>query len=253
MNNKHSNIDINDAVINTNAPFTWECKRLLRDITLPINLFTSIKIYLIESNVPPCRISKVTPDRVEFADQLDNVIGYWGLNGHKDTGCGFILDSYGIIRGHVVADKIAPVIFKAAANAVADGELYTSKDDFILLPQCHSLVSEGVCKAIIIDDNPAIVTGDVIVKAGDGVIMDRHYVDSPIFISVYNDKKSNSIPAGSLGNGICKVVVDTATTNNAEYELDSDSQHVMLRHDGASNLRVLTEGSSIKITGVTNV
>ena len=251
---QHNNIDILDAAKNTKAPFTWECSNKIGDITLPLNLFISIKVYLTENNVPPVRLYKVHNNRLIFSDSNNVVIGYFYI-GSNTSGDGFIYDDNGLIRGHVVAMEEMPAIFRAISISNPGG-ITTTPDDFILLPKCHVSMFKGKCKVIKVNygdtETKTHTRGDVVIKGDRGLIIDKDNNDTVSF-SIYNDLKIETDIGIGKGNGIQKITIKgpLATSGYSEYTVSD--KHFLIKHKLASNLRIVTDLDQIKLKGVTDV
>lgn len=248
MSVNHTNVDILDTKQLTNAPFLYTCKRKIGDITIPVNSFISIKVYVEEEDSVPCRIAGLTPDHLIITDASNRLIGYWNINKAMSKGCGFIYDDNGLIRGHIVADKAIPPMLKAAVSG--KDSITTDGNDFILLPQCHVATFSGTCKSIVVNNEQPTVSGVFMLKAGKGVICEQTDTDN-ISISIYNNKKSVAMPAGAEGNGICLLQI-SSSYNDYSY-VDVDNKHILLTNTALSNLRVVTTSGAITLKGVKDV
>lgn len=247
----HNNIDIVDSARLTKAPFTWECTNIIGDVTLPVNLFRSIKVYMNEDNVPPARLYGVKDNKLIFTDSNGTIIGYFDTTDNS-SGSGFILTSSDLIRGHVVANSEMPVIIRSISISHPDG-VYTDYGDFSLLPKCHVKTFKGICKAIALRKDSSngtkyITTGDLYIKGGRGTIIEN--IDDTLKFSVYNDV-SVSVDGYDKGNGIYILHVTNSVTN-MDTKLSVQDRHLFITHKEKSNIRIVNSNSQIVLKGVTD-
>jgi hypothetical protein len=251
----HSNIDIVDSARLTKAPFTWECTNVIGDVTLPVNLFTSIKVYMNEDNTPPARLHGIRNNKIIFVDNNGITIGYFDVS-NNSSGSGFIIGDNNLIRGHVVATPDMPVIFRSISISNPSG-VFTEYGDFTLLPRCHAKMFKGVCKSITLGKGDSqiikhITTGELYIIGGRGTLVDNN--DPNIQISIYNDVASSVVNNGK-GNGIAVIhVVDynKDATLSYDYGFDVRDRHLFITHKETSNVRVTLSGTQILLKGVTN-
>lgn len=259
------NIDKHDAAYNTNAPFEYNCPLKLGNISIPPAGFLSIKIYCTEDMRPPVRLHSVTTNadgtaNVEFRDSDSTVVGYWkaapvaadtayitgGLS--ADYVSAFIHTEHGVITGHVYCQKDIPSMLVSAAKA-QNGEVTSDTQDFVLLPQCHTMTLNGAMRSITV--NGTKHTGNVRLQAGK-YLKDTSTGNNiaPSCIGKYSrDDTEAEVQDGVTRLAMIKRI--DGIDHIAQYNIAG--KHLIIKAGITSNIRVLKDSGIIILKGVADV
>lgn len=258
------NIDKHDAAYNTNAPFEYNCPLKLGGISIPPAGFLSIKIYCTEDMRPPVRLSSVTTNadgtaNVEFSDADSRIIGYWKASpidagsvyitgGLPDYVSDFICTEHGVITGHVYCQKDIPSMLVSAAKS-GNGEVTSDSQDFVLLPQCHTMTLNGAMRAISV--NGIDHTGDVRLQAG------KYLKDASVGNNVAPNcigKYSRDTEEAEVHDGVTRLAVRKIINNQDHVSTyDAAGKHLIIKAGIVSNIRVLKDSGVLVLKGVADV
>lgn len=258
-----SNIDRNDAVYNTNAPFEGDRPLVISGFTLDYRSFRSIRVYVTETMTPPVRLasitlSKIDPDKAYARFEASNgvLVGRWEIvrtipNTTGEYVTCFILNDADTIMGHVVYAKSLPDALLHLVSS-AGGTVNVQPSSFKLLPQCHVPMHVDGVRAFKVGSH--VYRGELVVSGVDELTTT---VDDNMTASI--GLNENVLPYKYKKHGICKLKVDNlvsvngvavqpGSANNTEYWIGGS--HLILRSSVTSNLRVSMENGTIALKGV---
>ena len=248
----HNNIDRQDSVEVSPAPFVYGSTLQMGDVTLPAGGFLSLRVHVGQSNLMPYRFHSVQPDgKVIIADRRGTLVGYWQTFDNTDAEISYVssvlVDMQGALMGHVactvaVLDLIRRVVVSNTET------VFLAPNAFEFLPQCHIAMLEGYAKTFgIQSQNDAIEyhTGNLVLSMTntdtDCVWMEG---DSDIPVNLTNTRETLENEAES--NGICSVQLNGGTV----YPIDGKS--IVVKAALMSNLRVVLENNKLVLRGVLN-
>lgn len=261
------NIVHTDAKYNTNAPFEWNCPLVLNSIKISSEYFRSVKIYCDKTNVLPVHLDTITISiedsnicYVSFCDANGIEIGKWRacVSTDSDTNSeyctAFIRNTHNEIKGHISFHTSLPGALLNCARK-SNGTVTADYGDFVLLPHCHVAWHPGHGRTITINDYTTLQN----VKIHPGILT---RIDSNL--NANGDNLSISVVGPykdkSQKNGICNLVADNVIyVNGSETTAASlvrnpiwlGGKHLVIRSSITSNIRVLCDGQSIYLAGVT--
>lgn len=266
-----SNIDINDAAYNTNAPFEYACRLSLgAEQTLPNGSFLSIKIYCDSSVTPPVRMSGIvassTSADLVFSDRANTKVGTASIRYSDTPACAdagnafisaFIRNDIGDIVGHVaVAPEAIGALYIAAHRS--GGTFNTDLDDFVLLPQCLYPMHRPRTRVISI--NGITSRRNICLRPGKYVTLEGqpHAQREGDML-----KLSLAGPLGSSGSSDEETQSGSFTAvkvtgRDVDGNTYTDWRHiagrpVTVRASMLSNLRVINTSTGIQLKGVLDV
>lgn len=252
-----SNIDIQDAKYNTCAPFQ-PCDMKLGSVKLTYSDFLSIRIYCAEDVTLPVCLAKVscnsdsTNCTLTFNSNANKVVGTCTLypSVEQEYTSTFIFSESNQLVGHLTYAQALPERLIQAVR-LNGGAITTNK--FKLLPQCHIAWLQGLSKSIKVDDTST--TSSITIKA------DRYMrADSNPDTEAENNRSFRYSVVGPYErekDGICQLYIPNPKTVNGivgitNYTAWIGSGSIVIRHALTSNVRVITEGSSLVLKGVTD-
>lgn len=264
----NSNIGINDAKYNTNAPFTYNCNTEINGERISVDYFRSIIVYCIKDTAVPVRISRVVMSQVlergcvvHLSDANGEEFGTFTVKLQEDAKqpwIGTFITSHDkLLSGHVVYSYKLAGILLDALSGISDHVLDLGNNSFVLLPQCHRVQLTGYLRSFDVNGHPTVA--DVYPFAGIGTSMgyminnqsEPFWHQFSIGIMKYKE-----IP---VHNKLCRLRCTIPVTINGEEVSVEDQildpvwiggEHMYLRHSATSNIRVTTLGEGIKIGGV---
>ena len=229
------NLDIQDMRVNTHYPFEYESNVNINDTEIPVNRITSLQIRLYPDYVPPVRMSEfkvldADTVRVKFCDASNNDIGYCDIPVY--TNRNFIYDTYGRVIGSITWEKnFGPFLMTAVQTA--GGTHVTSSGAFILLTDTCVQDEEQGCSIIRVNEKPGsastTITGYNNFTLG--------YSDKGIEIGLYGDSYTVQVP-------------NTITELGG---LPAKGRALIISQIPESNIRVITTGNEITLSGVSDV
>lgn len=261
-----SNIDVNDALYNTNAPFDYTCRLSLGgEQTLPYGSFLSIKIYCDSDVTPPVRLSGITANSTSvdlvFSDSTNTKVGA-AIIQYADTPTvlgadsafisSFIRNDIGDISGHVAISPEAIGALYIAAHRTG-GTFKPDYGDFVLLPQCLYPVHRPRTRVISI--NGITSRCNICLCPGTYVALDTEYTpyekERTLQISLAGPPDEEK-PKGSF------TALKITHKDEKGTEIDTDWKTinegpVMIRASMLSNLRVINTSAGIELKGVLDV
>lgn len=255
-----SNIDRNDAALNTKHPFDWSCALDLGS-PFPVRELISVRLYVDDKSAVPLRIAKFvwtsTGMRWTIKDNTgDDCASVSFPEDAKEIITVPVRDTSGCLAGHVVCTPVFIRTVSAMLRAASGNIIDVNQDDFIFDTSCHIPILSGIFRAL--NFNGEVYTTDVTIFTGDNVKAEEVGASSRrlLRISAVSDYKENT----RIDNKF------TRLTLNGDHELVNNTSsggvtsggatggwQLLLRHSLASNLRVVTTAANVHLMGVKDV
>lgn len=266
----HNNIDRQNSVEVSPAPFVYGSTLQMGDVTLPAGGFLSLKVHVNQSFLMPYRFHSVRPDgKVMIADRRGTLVGYWQTFDNTEPEIEYVssllVDMQGVMIGHVactvaVMDLIRRVVVSNTET------VFLAPNAFEFLPQCHIAMLEGYAKSFGIqsqNNEMEYHTGNLILDmtgspsscvwmGGYTITVNGKEVyipdDRDIPVNLTNTK--DQLERRAEDNGICNIQVTAGTVSDQAVPVAGKS--IVVKAAMMSNLRVLMEDGKLVLRGVLN-
>lgn len=278
---QHTNIDRQDSVDVSPAPFTYTSTLDLAGVQIPAGSFLALKVYVTETALMPFRFHSIRPDgKVMICDARGTLVGYWQTydsteatqNKLKAVDGGIVvdpdetetlsyvssvlLDMQGVLMGHIACTTqtvalVRRVVLSSLSTTFLDPQA------FVFLPQCHIAMLNGYGRSFGVQSQTEEIqyhTGDLRVALLDDsqihISIEPISEDKPeelaLTVNLSNKQETVQKWADQYGqNGICKLVVNNMPVN-------CTGKSIILRAAATSNLRVVMENNKVVLRGVKN-
>lgn len=248
---QHNNIDRQDSVDISPAPFTYTSTLNMAGMQIPAGSFLSFKVYVPGDMLMPYRFHSVRPDgKVMICDSRGTLAGYWQTYSDTEPDVEYIssvlVNMQGVLMGHVVCTMQALDLVRRVVVSSLD-TVFLPTDAFVFLPQCHIAMLSGYCRSFGVqtqDGNMEYHTGDLTVASKSDLIR-QSLSDGTLTVSITNSK--DRLEARADHNGIRYITIDGST--NA---VSCVGKSIILKAVVESNLRVVMENNQIVLRGVLN-
>ena len=278
---QHTNIDRQDSVDVSPAPFTYTSTLDLAGVQIPAGSFLALKVYVTETALMPFRFHSIRPDgKVMICDARGTLVGYWQTYDSTEATqnklkavdgnivvdpdetetlsyvSSVLLDMQGVLMGHIACTTqtialVRRVVLSSLSTTFLDPQA------FVFIPQCHVAMLNGYGRSFGIQSQTEDMryhTGDLkVALSNDSQIYVSITSAAPdeleqlvITVGLSNKQETVQRWANEYGqNGICKLVVNDTSVNCI-------GKSIIIRAAATSNLRVVMENNKVVLRGVKN-
>lgn len=253
------NIDRADSVSVSKAPFTYESTMMLGGSVIPAGSFVALKVYVDETYKVPFRLHSIDTDgRVWFCDANGAKAAYWKTyegtyeitSADRPFISSLLYNQYGVIAGFISCTHTVLSLIRNIVESNIE-TVFLPDNAFVLIPQCHTAMIKGCCKAIGIgsqDDETVYTTSDINITGSTNAVQVervvlREQTDESIRISLSNSE--DTLHKLAPDNGICVAIVGGGTYCCADSS-------IIIKSKALSNLRAVKQDNSIILRGVLN-
>ena len=257
----HTNIDRADSKQVSKAPFTFTSTLNLAGRELPTGSFISLRLYVEEGTNVPYRIHSIQQDgRVIFCDSTGTPVAYWQTYPETEQVINdipyissLLFNMNGVIAGHVACTHTVISVIRSVIESLT-GAYMVPADAFVLIPQCHVAMMQGVCRSIglVSKDKTTYVTGDITIGVSGAqdqecILVDADALASAGILQVNLTNTEDTIAEQAPVNGICAI-----TINGSTETFDCEDNSIIFKAGAESNLRVVKEQNRLNLKGVKN-
>ena len=258
---QHTNIDRQDSVDVSPAPFTYTSTLDLAGVQVPAGSFLALKVYVTETALMPFRFHSIQPDgKVMICDARGTLVGYWQTFSETEPDVDYVssvlLDMQGVLMGHVACTTqtvalVRRVVLSSLSTTFLDPQA------FVFLPQCHIAMLNGYGRSFGVQSQTSDIqyhTGDLRIALLDDSqlhisiepLSENKPEELALTVNLSNKPETVQKWADQYGqNGICKLVVNNIPVNCI-------GKSIIIRAAATSNLRVVMENSKVVLRGVKN-
>lgn len=255
---QHSNIDRQNSVEVSPAPFTYTSTLDMAGAQIPAGSFLSLKIYVTENYLMPFRFHSIRPDgKVMICDARGSIVGYWQTFSETEPDVDYVssvlLDMQGVLMGHVACTSQTISLIRRVVLSSLD-TVFLDPKAFVFLPQCHIAVLSGYGRSFGIqsqDNAMEYHTGDMEIALLGGTASQAQVeitggTKTVLSVSLSNKLETVQKRADEHGqNGICNLIVNGQTVGCA-------GKSIIVKSAATSNLRVVMENNKVVLRGVNN-
>lgn len=252
---QHSNIDRQNSVEVSPAPFTYTSTLDMAGAQIPAGGFLALRVYVTENYLMPFRFHSIRPDgKVMICDARGSIVGYWQTFSETEPDVDYVssvlLDMQGVLMGHVACTlQTISLIRRVVLSSLET--VFLDPKAFVFLPQCHISMLSGYGRSFGVQsqsDDITYHTGDMEIALLGGAASQTQVAVNGGTLTVGLSNKLVTIQkrADESGqNGICNLVVNGQTVSCA-------GKSIIIKAAAASNLRVVMENNKVVLRGVNN-